>query len=398
MADPGALQLVRDLYEQLHRRRFPIGPPDLAALRQALSAGFGWASHEALRDLIVALWAKSVREADIVRALFARLAWPPGWSAEAAERPLPAPIGAVPEPIHPAPTTPPMPSGPRPAGTAPGQPVTRRLGSLPPLTLAGVTVGDTRLVFVEQHPLTHREIAQAFRRLRRPVRTGPSIELDLAATVLRRSGAGVPTPPVLVPRRRNSARLALFVDVQGSMLPYAPFVQAFCEAVRDAGLLQQTLLHYFHDLPAEGADRSLLDGLGVADGAFFPALDPVLSRIEPLREGEVFLDPQLEHGVALADVLRSFAPGTVALIVGDAGAARGRADLGRLLDSLAFAKALQRHAGSVAWLNPVPRPLWAHSVAAQLARHVPMYALDRTGIHAAVNALRGQPVNLERPL
>ena len=94
----------------------------------------------------------------------------------------------------------------------------------------------------------------------------------------------------------------------------------------------------------------------------------------------------------------ALAPGTAALIIGDAGAARGRADIGRVLDSLAFVKALRRRAASVVWLNPVPRPLWADTVAARIARHVPMFVLDRAGIHLAVNALRGHFVNLERPL
>jgi hypothetical protein len=274
--------------------------------------------------------------------------------------------------------------------------VTRKSLGIPELTLAGVEIADERLVLVEQYPLTHREIAQAFRRLRRPMRFGPPSELDLEQTLRQRLRTGVAAPPVLVPRRRNTMRLALFVDAEGSMAPHAPVVDAFCTAVREAGLLQQTSLHYFHDVPTEGIDRSLLTELDSGD--FFPPLDPVLSRIEPLDAGLIYTDAQMEHGVPLRELLTSMAPGTAALVVSDAGAARGRAEVGRVQDSLAFVKALRRCATSVVWLNPVPRPLWAHTVAAQLARHVPMFALDRTGIQLAVNALRGHPVQLERPL
>ncbi|WP_077000517.1 VWA domain-containing protein [Variovorax sp. KK3] len=398
MADTDAFALVRELFEQLRRRRLPIGPPDLDALRAALTAGFGWSSQDALRELIVALWAKSPREAAIVRALFARLAWPADWSPEPDADASPATtVRARPRGTRGAATPGPEVAPPKPVRDEDIQlSVARQTVGMPELTLAGVQIADARLMLVEQYPLTHREIAQAFRRLRRPMRFGPATDLDLDQTLLGRLRSGVAVPPVLVPRRRNATRLALFVDSEGSMAPHGPFVDAFCTAVREAGMLQQTSLHYFHDVPTEGTDRSLLSEL--EGGDFFPALDPVLSRIEPLDAGRVYADPQLEQGQPLRDLLATMAPGTTALVVSDAGAARGRAEAGRVQDSLAFVKALRRRAPSVVWLNPVPRPLWAHTSAAQLARHVPMFALDRTGIQLAVNALRGHPVNLERPL
>ena len=395
MPESAPSTLAGELFKQLKRRRFPIGPPDLDALRVALGAGFGWSSRDALRDLVVALWAKSTREADIVRALFNRLPWPDEWAPEVRVAP-----GSVPSTRHgkskghasmadqPVSKQPPAPIR--------TMPVARQPGNMPPLTLEGVSAADTRIALVEQYPLTHREIAQAFRRLRRPMRFGPATELDLDATVRDRLRSGMGTPPALRPRRRNTSQLSLWVDVEGSMAPYALFVEAFCQAIREGGLLHQISLHYFHDVPSEGSDRSLLGDL--AETAFFPKLDPVLAQIQPLDSGDVFVDAQLERGVSLRAVLGGVAPVTAALIVSDAGAARGRVDPGRVLDSLAFVKALRLRASSVVWLNPVPRPFWANTVAAHLARHVPMFSLDRLGIQLAVNTLRGQPLNLERPL
>lgn len=395
MPESGAPTLVGELFEQLQRRRFPVGPPDLDALRSALAAGFGWSSSEALRELIVALWAKSTREADILRALFARLAWPEEWTSVQAP-PTSARSAADADPKKTLPIIEAVDAQGKPQPSPRTELVAKQVGKMPRLSLDGINVSDARTALIEQYPLTHREVAQAFRRLRRPMRFGPATELDLDGTVRDRLRTGMGTPPTLRPRRRNTSRLAMFVDVDGSMAPYAPFVEVFCAAVREAGLLQQTSLHYFHDVPAEGSDRSLLAEVDRA--AFFPALDAVLSRIEPLHAGEVFIDPALEQGAPLREVLASMPQGTSALIVGDAGAARGRVDPGRVLDSLAFVKALRARAMAVVWLNPVPRPLWANTVAAQLARHLPMFPLDRLGIQLAVNALRGQPVNLERPL
>src|SRR5262245_36269530 len=206
--DGNTLELVQDLFGQLRRRRFPLGPMDLGALRDALAAGFGWSSRDDLCDLLVALWAKSTHEAEVIRALFARLPWPEAWTVEEAERPLPAPEGAVSEPIvRLSEATGPEETG---AGAPTSAPVVRRVGALPPLMLADVDVADARLVFVEQYPLSRREIAQSFRRLRRPQRFGPATELDVPTSVTRRARAGVSVPPALVAPRRNTSRLLMF--------------------------------------------------------------------------------------------------------------------------------------------------------------------------------------------
>jgi uncharacterized protein with von Willebrand factor type A (vWA) domain len=392
---------VRQLFKQLQLRGFAIGPPDLLALVYALQAGFGWASREALCELMVALWAKSKREAQVLRALFAQAAWPDEWAPEAPPVPAPVPPDVVRDPLPRDDAVPPGATPPQ-TTAAPTPPVTARtraqpLGALPTLSLEGVRLSDKRLVFVEQFPLSAREIAQAFRQLRRPSRVGPAVELDLEATLQRRSRSGVATPPVLQPRRVNTARLAIFVDVQGSMAPYGPFVEAFCDAVREAGLLQQTRLHYFHDVPASAPDRALLDELPASAG-LYPSLDSLLARLAPVPDGHLYLDSALLQHMALRDALQALAPGTVALVISDAGAARGDSDVERLQDCLAFVKALRQHATNVVWINPVPRALWGHSVAAQLARHVPMLPLDKPGLHQAVNTLRGQPMVLERAL
>lgn len=398
--DNAHLALVRELFEQVRRRGFAVGPSELDALRRALAAGFGWASREAFGALLEALWAKSLEETRVLRALLAQQPWPEDWTAAADERPLPPPAGAQAVPLAP----PVVPTGGAAAGATGTQAARARrarvreqaVGSLPTLTLDGVALVDERLMLIEQYPLSAREVAQTFRRLRKPQRFGPPTELDVAATLERRSRSPVAAAPVLVPRRRNTLRLALWIDVQGSMAPFAGLVQAFGDAVLGAGLLHQTRRLYFHDLPTRRVDRRALAGLD--DDELFPALDPVLDRIVPATDGAVFLDPALERRVRLADVLRELVPGTLSLVVSDAGAARGVADLQRLHDALAFVKALRQAGPAVAWLNPVPRPLWAHGVAAQLARHVPMEPMDRGGIQRVVSALRGHPAPLERPL
>ena len=242
-------------------------------------------------------------------------------------------------------------------------------------------------------PVTHREIGQAWRRLRRPIRSGPPVELDVDATVQRRSRIGVATPPVIVPRRRNVARLLLLIDRQGSMAPYHPFIEHVTSSILDAGWLERVDIYYFHDVPAQGADQSVMprDDL-------FPRLDGILSAIRPLTDGYVYEDPGCTRPIAVLDVLGTISSVDHAVLISDVGAARGRYDPVRLLDTLAFLKGLRERTARHVYLNPVPSSEWAGSTAEQLARHSPMFPLDREGMYRAVNVLRGQPVRLERPV
>ena len=77
---------------------------------------------------------------------------------------------------------------------------------------------------------------------------------------------------------------------------------------------------------------------------------------------------------------------------------KGQYDLYRMLDTAAFLKAVKLRCTQFVWLNPLPRKDWAGSSAEQIARHAPMFSLDRPGMHRAVNLLRGQVYTVERPL
>ena len=86
------------------------------------------------------------------------------------------------------------------------------------------------------------------------------------------------------------------------------------------------------------------------------------------------------------------------VILSDGGAARGRYDLLRLLDTVAFLKGAQEWSYRLVWLNPLPPTAWTGSTAAEIARHIPMFPMDRDGMYRAVNVLRGQPFPVEKPL
>lgn len=385
MTEPEIPKFIWEVARQLRRRRLPLGIDDYDALRRGLAAGFGWSSKEDLCQLCVSLWAKSPEEADIVRAAFTR--------SELADWTVPQPEKGradLPDVVPGGAQSPAVEHETGEEEFPRTEPLTR-LGAFPP----SIGAVDRSLLLVPEYPLTDREIAQAWRRLRRRMRMGPAVELDVAATVQQRSRFGVATPPVLVPRRRNTATLLLLIDRLGSMTPFHGYVDHIVNAIRNSGRLDDVREAYFHDLPGTSTDRSVLRH--VTD-PFRPDLDSVLSLIHPMREGRVYDDPKLTMPHPLTTVLDQLAEGTAVVVISDAGAARHRFDAIRLLDTIALVKAVRAHAGPLTWLNPVHPERWRQTTASQVHRYVPMHPLTRDGLDRAIDGLRGRPIPVEHPL
>ena len=388
---PKLPEFLWKLFERLRRRGFPLTPDDYEALRQSLQAGFGWSSQVALRELCNSLWAKSRQEQEILTALFNQLApenedWQlfsvqakKGFDADRTnqlgqEKPSDVPQHQEREEI-----------------------VTESRSSLPLILLKDVQISERRFIFVPQFPLTYREVAQAWRRLRRPVRVGPRTELDVEATIAYRSQQGVATSIILKPRRRNVARLLLLVDRQGSMTPFHRFCEEVCKAIQQAGRLEETAIYYFHNVPAEGANKQVLEDLS---NQLFPVLDSILPQMTPLKTGFIYKDSDLLYPIALEEVLQKCATDAFIVVISDAGTVRNHYNVQRLLDTISFMKALRTYTLYYVWLNPLPKSYWKdkNNTATQIARHVPMFPLEREGIQQAVNVLRGHQYTIEKPL
>ncbi|MEU7908520.1 hypothetical protein [Actinoplanes sp. NPDC049118] len=388
------MTVLWDLFQQLRRRGLAVGPAEYEAVRQALRSGHGLSSRAELRAVCTAVWAKSRAEQAVVGALFDQH-FPDEWRADDvrpekhasagawflptardANRPGPAKPGAEPAPGRAALTI---------AAT----------GRLPALRVTEPLTGPAQHIFLPQFPVDQRTVAQAWRRLRWSVREGPATELDVDATVRRRSDAGVVTPPALRPRRRNRAKLLLLVDRQGSMAPFHTYVEEVCRTIRSTGQLREVEIRYFHDIPLQGNDPAMLTSLG---GSPFPSLDPVLGQIQPLTDGILMTDDQLTVPASAFETLERYARNAAVAVISDGGAARGRYDLLRLFDTVAFVKGLHTWTRRIVWLNPLPPDRWTGSTAAQIARHVPMFPMTVAGMHRAVNLLRGHPARVPRPV
>jgi uncharacterized protein len=385
---PLLMPIIWDLFQKLRRRGFAIGVEDYEALQQSLRAGFGWSSQRAFLSLCTALWAKSRQEGEVLAALFEQLA-PEGdrWVYSLPKEDLSSSEEPPPEDKS-------VSSKPEVAKRS-VEPKTASQTRLPPISLANVRISERPFVFVPQLPLTYREVAQTWRRLKRPIRKGAATELDLAATIAQRCQLGVVTNVVMRPRTSNVARLLLLVDRQGSMAPFHRFCDEVCRAITEAGRLGETAIYYFHNVPAEGADDRVLEPLV---GQLFPVLDPILQKIEPLQDGYVYTDRDLLIPKPLPEVLKAEGRGASIVILSDAGCARKQYRVSRLLDTIACLKAIRTYSPDCVWLNPLPKQYWLNNTAGQIARHIPMFPLDREGMEQAVNVLRGHPHIIEKPI
>ncbi|MEO1622247.1 MAG: hypothetical protein AAFU53_14605 [Cyanobacteria bacterium J06632_3] len=205
-------------------------------------------------------------------------------------------------------------------------------------------------------PITGRQMKQGWRYLRRSVREGAPTEFDVEATVKQIGQHGLLLAPVLIPPRVNKTELILFIDQQGSMVPFRSLSERLTQTALRAGRLGDAGIYYFHNCPYQYVfrDQYAQDAVSVTDA---------LSRI----------------GSTQASVL----------IFSDAGAARGGFNTRRIELTLAFLAQLRRRVKYVGWLNPLPPHRWQGTTAAEIARVVPMFAFSRQGFQNAVSTLKG---------
>jgi hypothetical protein len=358
-----------DIFNSLRQRHgLPLGVDEYLAVLRSLQAGFSIGSRQEVEQLCCLVWAKSEEESRLVRRLFEQMwRYSPAelendgkHSPDASEKPKPSSTSAesedssaeIPtsEPLpeletHPSPT-------PEPVQAVQAVRSSRRDRELRRPRYSLLT---------EYFPVTRRQMKQCWRYLRRLVREGVLIELDVEATVAKMGREGILLEPVLMPSRSNRTDLVLLIDQEGSMVPFHELSRQLVETAQRGGQLRQLRIFYFHDYPDEYLYRH-------------PAL----------------LDAQL-----MSEVLEEIGERATVLIVSDGGAARGNFDQERVESTKAWIEQLQQSVRYFAWLNPMPNEYWRHSTAGEIARLLPMFEMSRQGMNAAISVLRGRYIAWE---
>jgi uncharacterized protein with von Willebrand factor type A (vWA) domain len=372
-----------DLFLRLREVDLPLGIGEYQTLIRALQFGFGAADREALRRLCSMIWVKSAEEQRLFDYTFDKL-WREHDEAARAEGQSRAEsqledesserVGAMrkgeavssvvgDDLARQAATTVSIPTSSTTVAAAIDNfvPVIADEVGLAQTMLSALTVSDLPvrrfLLAGEYFPVTRRQMKQSWRYLRRMVREGPSVNLNVEATVKKLAREGVLFEPVLEPRRINRAELLLIVDQEGSMVPFHALSRRLVETAVRGGRLGKAGVYYFHNCPLE----------------------------------HLFLEPDLVEAKSVKEVLAPLHQDyAVALVFSDAGAARGGLNEERVRLTVDFLKRLKTRVRRVAWLNPMPESRWAWTTAAAIARLAPMFELNRRGLDGAIDVLRGR--------
>ena len=376
-----------DLFTRLRKAGLPLGVDEYLLILRALQAGFGISDWTDLKRLCRTLWTKSVDEGHLLDYYFEQLMHQPAESELSSQQldssmshttsesvfgkrsllnTLFGFLGRLSRPFHTHPE--------RTALDAHSSTTMSEMMAASEIILhiedevyiaqavLQVVSNDEELSpgrFIssdEYFPVTRRQMKQSFRYLRRPVREGPPMELDVEATAIEVVRKGMLLEPILVPRRINRAEILLLIDHGGSMIPFHMLSDRLIETVLRGGRLGKASIYYFHNCPVEYLYRDLAH--------------QEYERIEELLN-------------------RRFSQQAGVLVFSDAGTARGGFSQERIDLTKVFLERLKQRFRSIVWLNPMPRSRWYGTTAGQIMQNIPMFDLSRRGLDDAISVLGG---------
>jgi hypothetical protein len=230
------------------------------------------------------------------------------------------------------------------------------------------TTSGSRFLLSDAYlPLTTREMIHGWRQLRKKMIYRDSRRLDVCSTVQHIAREGMLIEPVFEKEQINSEDLLLILaDRRGSMVPFHKLTDKLIQtAVQDGGH-RNALVYYFYNYPA----------------------------------GYVYKNPTLTEPISLSELYSMIRPDhTNALIISDAGAARGNMNELRAEKTMEFlygnnhtskgTTGLHKSAMFVSWLNPMPRHRWKNSTASIIDKtpDTPMYSIIEDGYGNFINII-----------
>lgn len=214
------------------------------------------------------------------------------------------------------------------------------------------------------YPVSRRFMSYTWRYLRNVVADGPRTVIDFRKTIAQMANYGRLTGFVWRRQELSRSHLVLFVDRDGSMVPFHRYVDDIIDTAYHASSIERVDTFYFHNVPH---DTLSLD--------------------------EYFTQP-----VEFQNVFNHLDSSSNVLIISDAGCARrkgGRNNddedlmLERVNRTLNFTYRIHQFTAKVAWLNPMPRTRWENCAAEFIMDYVPMFPMDQEGFRNAIDVLRG---------
>jgi len=234
----------------------------------------------------------------------------------------------------------------------------------------------SRFLFTDAYmPLTYREMVHGWRYLRQRDDFRPSDRLNIEATVRHIAQQGLMLNPVFEQEPINSEDLLIiFADRRGSMTPFHHLTDKLIESAIKEGGHRKAQVYFFYNCPV----------------------------------GYVYRKPNLTEPVSLGEVYSKIRHDrTNALVISDAGAARGTYNQLRVQRTVEFLDGAAQHEGQniygglqkqalfVAWLNPMPRHRWEETTAGAIHQQspikmFPLIDMGKEGFLQAIHTLMGK--------
>ncbi|XZN94267.1 MAG: CoxE [Microcoleus sp.] len=354
-----------ELFSQLREAGFPLGIGEYKLLLEALQKGFGTSDRTSLYRLCKTLWVKSAEDKRLFDYHFELIvkesqeaipAIPEKTAKSAPETEDSGIIETAPQLTEQ--TSEGILSAPHPELIEAIEDEVQAAKAVMQATNKYEAISDRQFILTSEYfPVTRRQMKQNWRYLRRPVREGPPVELDVEATVNQIGRQGILLSPVLVPRRINRSQLLLLIDRDGSMVPFHDLSQRLAETAVRGGRLGNAGIYYFQNCPVD----------------------------------YLYHDPYQLEAEKIDRLLANLLPEKSAMLIfSDAGAARGGYSEERVELTAAFLQQIKAKVRYVAWLNPMPESRWEGTTAGKVARLVPMFEMARRGLQDAIGLLRGK--------
>ncbi|WP_336514606.1 hypothetical protein [Pollutibacter soli] len=205
----------------------------------------------------------------------------------------------------------------------------------------------------EYFPVTRRQMVKGWQFLRLKEKSDAREGIDVEETIKQVAKDGLFLNPVYKSGERNREdTLIIFADYRGSMAPFHELTNRLIETARKGGGHPRVPVYYFQNHPV----------------------------------GYVFTNPNMSGPVKIKEALlktnRNF---TLAVVISDAGAARGNSNPERRKSRTeitgAFLDFLDETCAHTIWLNPMPMHRWKGNAAELISKKVFLMApvLDRYG-------------------
>ncbi|KAA2243558.1 hypothetical protein F0L74_13785 [Chitinophaga agrisoli] len=194
----------------------------------------------------------------------------------------------------------------------------------------------------EYFSITRRTMVKGWQFLRNKENSVSTQEIDVPATTFKIAQEGLFLEPVYRPGVRNREdALIILADVRGSMTPFHELTNRLIYTARHEGGHPRAPVYYFQNCPL----------------------------------GYVYRKPNLAEPVKIKEALvKANRNVTIAIVISDAGAARGNTNPTRVAErsqqTKHFLDFLYSNCAHVIWLNPVPKHRWAQTAADSIQNEV----------------------------